>query len=62
MFGIGKAKADNKQLTQSEAFEIFKTSVSDAIHEAQKHGVWAATLAQYLESHANVLDASRPWR
>jgi hypothetical protein len=60
MFGIGKAKA--KQLTQSQAFEIFKTTVSEAIGEAQRHGVWAATLAQHLEAHANILDASRPWR
>jgi hypothetical protein len=60
MFGFSKQKADKK--SQAQAFEEFKTTVSEAIHEAQKHGVWAANLAQHLEAHANVLDASRPWR
>jgi hypothetical protein len=60
MFPFSKPKAKKK--SQSQAFEEFKTTVSDAIHEAQRHGVWAATLAQHLEAHANVLDASRPWR
>jgi hypothetical protein len=59
---FGKWNKDKPKPTQSEAFEIFKTTVSDAIHEAQKCGVWNATLAQHLESHAAVLDASRRWR
>ena len=60
MFGFGTK--DKPKLTQSEAFEIFKTTVSEAIYAAQKHGVWNSTLASLLESHANVLDASRRWR
>ena len=55
-------KQDKPKLTQAEAFEILKTAVSEAIYAAQKHGVWNSTLASLLESHANVLDASRRWR
>ena len=33
-------KQDKPKLTQAEAFEIFKTAVSEAIYAAQKHGVW----------------------
>ena len=60
MFGFGTK--DKPKLTQAAAFEDFKAALNDAIYAAQKYGVWNATLAQHLEAHANVLDASRPWR
>jgi hypothetical protein len=59
---LGFKTKEKPKLTQSQAFEQFEATVSDAIHAAQRLGVWAATLAQHLEAIGNMLDANRRWR